>query len=316
MYRKHPAVWKVKSAEYSNSVERNRSWDALQKFCNEKFPSVDREWVKKKVRTIKGTFNKELKKVKAGEKKSGNGEEHTYKPKLWYYDLLLFLTDNVATRESFRNVDCEDGTDGDKSQSTAAEEENGSSVTTDKGFVAARRESTSSDTSSNQQLSWPRGERVGSVLKKRKTTGRNKRRALEEEADAVRSCPHDEFAALGTVFGNELRALAKYDYSQFVHAKKLCHDVIYHGFQNELSRKSTVVNENIDHTNHLQHHPSYFHQSVPPSFLSHSPPTGYSRGTGSHNVRGYDSGSSSTSISPSPECDTRLDEKSNLISKI
>ncbi|XP_074030039.1 uncharacterized protein [Leptinotarsa decemlineata] len=63
--------------------------------------------VKKRIDSIRGTFRKELKRVKAT-MKSGAGADDIYQPHLWYYNLLLFLTDQETPRETKSNIDEDD----------------------------------------------------------------------------------------------------------------------------------------------------------------------------------------------------------------
>ena len=58
----------------------------------------------KKINSLRSSFRKELKKVKYSQK-SGNGRDDNYTPSLWYYDDLLFLTDQELPRQSVSNLD-------------------------------------------------------------------------------------------------------------------------------------------------------------------------------------------------------------------
>lgn len=63
--------------------------------------------VKSKINTIRCTFKKELIKVKSSQK-SGSGVDEIYVPKLWYYNLLQFLTDQEEPRASRSNISIDD----------------------------------------------------------------------------------------------------------------------------------------------------------------------------------------------------------------
>ena len=57
-----------------------------------------------KIQGIRGSFRKELKKIKKT-LKSGCGEEDVHKPSLWYFDLLLFTKDQEEPTASTSNID-------------------------------------------------------------------------------------------------------------------------------------------------------------------------------------------------------------------
>lgn len=58
---------------------------------------------KSKINTIRCTFKKEPSKVKSSQK-SGSGVDDIYVPKLWYYNLLQFLSDQEEPRASRSNI--------------------------------------------------------------------------------------------------------------------------------------------------------------------------------------------------------------------
>ena len=107
MYRNLPCLWKVKSEDYSNNIMRQKAWEDLVQFSTKINPSADISWVKKKVHTMRGSFRKEMKKV-AASSKSGAGTEELYKPKLWYYEHLLFTKSEETPRQSSSNVEDRD----------------------------------------------------------------------------------------------------------------------------------------------------------------------------------------------------------------
>ncbi|KAL1489915.1 hypothetical protein ABEB36_013841 [Hypothenemus hampei] len=103
MYRSLPCIWKVKSNEYSNRIIKNKAYEKLLTKLRETDKDATIATVKKKIDSLRGSFRKELKKVKESYK-SGAGTEETYKPHLWYYDHLQFLTDQEITRPGIDNV--------------------------------------------------------------------------------------------------------------------------------------------------------------------------------------------------------------------
>ena len=78
----------MKSDEYENINLKNPAYDKLIEFCKSAVCSnANKDFVIKKVQGTRGSFRKEIKKIKKT-LKSGCGEEDFHKPSLWYFDLL------------------------------------------------------------------------------------------------------------------------------------------------------------------------------------------------------------------------------------
>ncbi len=61
-YREHPALWKVKSQEYSNKIERNKGIVQLVEILKELEPECTRDGVMKKINSLRSAFRREHKK--------------------------------------------------------------------------------------------------------------------------------------------------------------------------------------------------------------------------------------------------------------
>lgn len=77
------------------------------KLCKTIHPEANRDFVVKKIQSLRGSFRKEVKKVEDS-KRSGASAEDIYVPLLWYYDLLLFTQDQEIPTKSFSNTDNEE----------------------------------------------------------------------------------------------------------------------------------------------------------------------------------------------------------------
>lgn len=106
LYREMPCLWKIKSKDYQNKNLKNEAYDKLVEFCKPIFPSANRDFVYKKVQSLRGAFRKEFKKV-SDSQRSGKGAEDIHTPTLWYYDLLLFTMDQEKPNPSISNLDAE-----------------------------------------------------------------------------------------------------------------------------------------------------------------------------------------------------------------
>lgn len=104
VYRKFPCLWKIKSEEYRNKNKRNQAYEELLKKMKENDSNATIQTVKNKIDALRGTFRKELKKIKDSQR-SGAGEDEVYKPHLWYFDHLVFITDQETPREGISSLD-------------------------------------------------------------------------------------------------------------------------------------------------------------------------------------------------------------------
>lgn len=87
-YRNHVALWKVGSKEYVDKALKKAGYDELINKCWEFNIAADREFVVRKINSLRGAFRKEHNKVLAA---ASRGQK--YLPVLWYYKLLLFTSD-------------------------------------------------------------------------------------------------------------------------------------------------------------------------------------------------------------------------------
>ncbi|KAG8318835.1 hypothetical protein J6590_104463 [Homalodisca vitripennis] len=84
-------LWKVTSKDYHNKVKREAAYTMLVQKVKEIDPLANKTLVTKKINSLRTAFRKELRKT--GSLVSGMSADDVYVPKLWYFDQLLFLTD-------------------------------------------------------------------------------------------------------------------------------------------------------------------------------------------------------------------------------
>ncbi|KAK3892233.1 hypothetical protein Pcinc_003854 [Petrolisthes cinctipes] len=94
---------KIKSKEYSDREAKAAAYSVLIEKLKQKDTSANRETVTKKINAMRSSFRKEVKKVTAS-RRSGAAADDIYQPRLWYYNLLLFLQDQEVGRDSVTNV--------------------------------------------------------------------------------------------------------------------------------------------------------------------------------------------------------------------
>jgi len=97
LFQQKKCLWMVKSKEYSNRILKNKAYEELLNLCKTYSDDCDVDFVKKKIKSLRDSFRKEYKKVRATEK-SGASTDDVYAPNLWYYELLLFLKDQEVPR--------------------------------------------------------------------------------------------------------------------------------------------------------------------------------------------------------------------------
>ncbi|CAI6371003.1 unnamed protein product [Macrosiphum euphorbiae] len=72
-------------------------------FFKHSFPEANRQFVVKKIQSLRGSFRKEMKKVMERQR-SGSYKDDIYVPSLWYYDLLLFTKDQEISMDNISNL--------------------------------------------------------------------------------------------------------------------------------------------------------------------------------------------------------------------
>lgn len=94
LYRSLPAVWKVKSPEYSSRALKTAGYDQLVIKLREVEPHADRALVVKKINSFRTNFRRDL-------RKRAEGEESGFESTLWYFELLGFLEGQEESEEGF-----------------------------------------------------------------------------------------------------------------------------------------------------------------------------------------------------------------------
>ncbi|CAG9814598.1 unnamed protein product [Phaedon cochleariae] len=97
IFKQQKCLWMVKSKEYSNRIMKNHAYEELLNLYENYNDECDIDFVKRKIKSLRDSFRKEYKKVRATEK-SGASTDDIYVPNLWYYKLLSFLKDQEVPR--------------------------------------------------------------------------------------------------------------------------------------------------------------------------------------------------------------------------
>lgn len=108
LYRTLPALWNIKSKEYSNRIKKKEQYDQLLQKYKEKYPDADKQQLVKKFNSLRTNFRKELKRIRDSEK-SGAGADDIVEPTLWYFEDMKFLIDQEIPSSSQSTMQLEEG---------------------------------------------------------------------------------------------------------------------------------------------------------------------------------------------------------------
>lgn len=107
VYHGLPALWDVKSKDYTNRVRKSEQYEVLIEKYREKYPDADKQDVVKKINSLRTNFRKELKRLRDAEK-SGAGAEDV-EPSLWYFEEMRFLQSQETPTDSISTMDMVEG---------------------------------------------------------------------------------------------------------------------------------------------------------------------------------------------------------------
>lgn len=122
IYRAHPCLWKIRSKEYTNKNLKNEAYDTLITLCKTAYPEANRDFVVKKIQSLRGSFRKELKKI-SDSKRTGTSIDDIYVPSLWYFELLMFTRDHELPSSSISNLTDTEATEVGEDERDADEEQ-------------------------------------------------------------------------------------------------------------------------------------------------------------------------------------------------
>ncbi|XP_046810486.1 uncharacterized protein LOC124420698 isoform X1 [Lucilia cuprina] len=88
LYKELPALWRIKSTEYSDRTLKANCYTKLVAKLKEIYPDADREMVVRKINNFRTSYRKELRR-----KRESQRYGRVHKPTLWYFDCLSFLYD-------------------------------------------------------------------------------------------------------------------------------------------------------------------------------------------------------------------------------
>ncbi|CAK1584502.1 unnamed protein product [Parnassius mnemosyne] len=241
IYKSHACLWKIKSDEYKNRNLKESSYEKLVKFCKDNgMPQANRDFVVKKIQSLKGSFRKELNKV-LDSQRSGKGTDDIYKPNLWYYDLLLFTKDQETPTDSFTNID-------EQTEVVTKEIENNSTNNKDRLNATKNvKEQQKNHTNGEEQSVHSEKNEIQNKnsdhtpVRKRKVASSFQAELLKVCANTMKANSKEltEFDAVGI---NIAKKMAKMDPLQAIYAESIINNVLLRGLLKKLTEETNLCN--------------------------------------------------------------------------
>ncbi|KAG5881969.1 hypothetical protein JTB14_006007 [Gonioctena quinquepunctata] len=227
LYKTFPCLWQVKSAEYSDRNKKSQAYEILIEKYREIDEAANKETVQKKINSLRTVYKKERAKI-IQSTKSGAGEDDIYKPSLWYFSLLEFLSDQDQIRKSTNTIDDETYEESEKEYNSE-----------DQNFPATPSPGPSASTPISDTTS-SRTTHLGTLNRKKKVSSNNNETAevmtkISKRLDSFQEDSHDRY---GKHVADRLRAVHP---DQVKFAMKLISDVLYEADLLSLDRHSKIV---------------------------------------------------------------------------
>ncbi|XP_023311010.1 uncharacterized protein LOC111691845 [Anoplophora glabripennis] len=281
-YKSEPCLWRIKCKEYHDRGKREAAYKKLVEKLKEIDPAANKDAVIKKVNNLRSNVRKEKKKY-GDSIKSGASADTVYHPKLWYYDLFDFLSDQETPRESTSNLD---PVEENSSEIWSTQENENSHIADDLNSTSCERPSTTDNAgSSTENENVPCSSGEGNTFIARSRPGKQKRSQdslTNEVLTTVRDhfkrpyLQEDRFDIIAKSFAIKLRELDK---RQSLIAEKLINDVIFEAELGHLTLQHKCVNiqEISDATNRnvQQYQPAMFSRNSVSYPSSHSSSPGH-----------------------------------------
>ncbi|XP_045761834.1 uncharacterized protein LOC123865057 [Maniola jurtina] len=274
LYRSEPCLWNTKGKEYHNRELKRSAYTKLIEKLKIIDPSADKDAVVKKINNIRSTYKKERKKI-ADSKKSGAGTQEVYKPKLWYYSMLLFLDDQVEPRHSCSNMD-DESTDNEEIESEAQSSLAAQSTSQSSPAAQSTSESSPAAQSTSQSptatQSTPETRSIANTSFNRSCSKRNANEILTTEVlQSVQN--HFKRPAISNEFGAnvaaKLRDLTKH---QRILAEKIINETLFLAEMENLTISHQVTDStSVRFTNYSYNVPSPVSHTPSPDLNIPSP---------------------------------------------
>ncbi|PIO11675.1 hypothetical protein AB205_0039570 [Aquarana catesbeiana] len=103
LYQEKRNLWEVKHPLYFNRDVRKATLGTLLEFVKTRVPQADLKFVDSKIGILRNMYRREHNKIQESHR-SGAAADQVYVPKLWYYQKLRFLDDQIEARQSLSTL--------------------------------------------------------------------------------------------------------------------------------------------------------------------------------------------------------------------
>ncbi|VEN58690.1 unnamed protein product [Callosobruchus maculatus] len=240
-----------------NDVEESHeiAYDKLVEYCKSSgLPEANRDFVVRKIQSLRGSFRKELKKVKENWK-SGK-PDRIYVPSLWYFEHLLFVKDEELPAGSFStNGDYSAGLsnngDPDGDYSDTEEQVPEPSLEAPVPWETLIKIEPSENEDQSQQLPPQQhkqqnvNEKSTPMFKNRHAERRRKRTIIDTRMDFMKACSsalksQKQFSEFDLVGMNIAKKLERMDPTQALYAESIITSVLLKGLKNQLQETTSI----------------------------------------------------------------------------
>ena len=111
IYKLHECLRNNKIEAYANRNMRSAAYNELIEKYKKKYPAAHKDFITKRIHTMRCNFHREFKKVQIS-KRSSISADDVYITTLWCYNALKFITDCEIRREGISSLN--DGTENDR----------------------------------------------------------------------------------------------------------------------------------------------------------------------------------------------------------
>ncbi|XP_039279737.1 uncharacterized protein LOC111050341 [Nilaparvata lugens] len=243
LYHSYPCLWNVQIKDYTSRQKKKDAYDVLVKKYREVEPKANRDTIIKKINSLRTVYRKELNKVI----KSQQEGREVYKPSLYYYDRLSFLTDVHMPSKLLSSSSNNDDADAEtKSENIGSISGDHDDWFNNKSLEHNSRSSTPSTTHEEphspielcMDSSFPTTtSHVNQSNKRQKFSDPDEMPGIREKRELLRQ-NDDEFDDFARHIANKLRGLEK---KQNIFAQKLINDVVFEAEMESLTRDSKLV---------------------------------------------------------------------------
>ncbi|KAF5285415.1 hypothetical protein FQA39_LY16669 [Lamprigera yunnana] len=242
VYHSLPALWNIKSKDYSNRIKKTEQYNNLLRKYREYYPDADKAQLVKKFNSLRTNFRKELKRIKDSEK-SGAETDDIIEPTLWYFEEMNFLVgqEEPSTSQSTIRIQDDDTQGGE-------------------------------DYIDDVEIREPIN--ISTINRKNNGPPQKKRRKVDESAELISLAqkhlqePPTEFDKIASAWAVELQKMKP---QQQLFAKKAINDILFEGQMGSLHRDSIQINclsRTSTPSTTMQPSPIYYDTLHAPSLIS------------------------------------------------